>query len=161
MGAIGLEGLIVVETADAVLIADRGRAQDVGCLVERLKDQHRSEHLLHPEVFRPWGSYEGVARGERYLVKRIRIKPGASVSLQQHRHRAEHWVVVRGTAEVTRDEEIFTLRENESTFIPLGVKHRLGNAGRCTLEIVEVQVGGYLGEDDIVRLEDRYGRTLD
>ena len=161
VGAIGLEGLIVVATADAVLIADRGRAQDVGGLVERLKDSHRSEHLLHPEVFRPWGSYEGVARGERYLVKRIRIKPGASVSLQKHRHRAEHWVVVRGTAEVTRGEQVFTLRENESTFIPLGVKHRLGNAGRRTLEIVEVQVGRYLDEDDIVRLEDRYGRTLD
>ena len=158
VSAIGVDELIIVETADAVLVADRGRAQDVAGLVDRLKNSSRPEHLLHPEVFRPWGSYEGVGRGERYLVKRIKVKPGASISLQKHRHRAEHWVVVAGIAEVTRGEEVFTLRENESTYIPLGVKHRLSNAGKSLLEIVEVQVGGYLSEDDIVRFEDRYGR---
>ncbi|MDE0000420.1 MAG: mannose-1-phosphate guanylyltransferase/mannose-6-phosphate isomerase [Gammaproteobacteria bacterium] len=161
VSAIGVGRLIIVETADAVLVADRGRAQDVTNLVARLKGSGRSEHLLHPEVFRPWGSYEVVARGERYQAKRLRIKPGARISLQKHRQRAEHWVVVRGAAEVTRDDEIFTLRENESTYIPIGVKHRLGNAGNQMLEIVEVQVGSYLGEDDIVRFEDRYGRTTD
>ena len=161
VSAIGVDRLIIVETADAVLVADRGRSQDVAVLVGRLKTSGRSEHLVHPEVFRPWGSYEGVARGERYQVKRIRIEPGASISLQKHLHRAEHWVVVRGAAEVTRDTEVFTLRENESTYIPLGVKHRLGNAGKCTLEIIEVQVGSYLSEDDIVRFEDRYGRASD
>ena len=161
MGAVGVERLIIVETGDAVLVADRNRAQDVAALVDRLKGSERSEHLLHPEVFRPWGSYEGIARGERYQVKRIKVKPGASISLQKHAHRAEHWVVVRGTAEVTRDEDVFTLRENESIYIPQGAKHRLANAGKDTLEIVEVQVGGYLGEDDIVRFEDQYGRTTD
>ena len=159
VAAIGVGRLIVVETADAVLVAHRDRAQDVAALVERLKDANRSEHLLHPEVFRPWGSFESVGRGERYLVKRIKVKPGASISLQKHRHRAEHWVVVRGAAEITRGEEVFTLQENESTYIPPGVKHRLGNAGEAWLEIVEVQVGAYLSEDDIVRLEDRYGRA--
>ena len=161
VSAIGVEGLIVVETADAVLVADRGRAQDVAELVAELKGSNRSEHRLHTRVFRPWGSYEGVGRGERYQVKRIRIKPGASISLQQHRHRAEHWTVVRGAAEVTRDEQVFTLHENESTYIPTGVRHRLSNPGKAWLEIVEIQVGNYLGEDDIVRLEDRYGRTTD
>ena len=161
VGAIGVDGLVVVETADAVLVAGRDRAQDVTALVSRLQGQGRSEHLLHPEVFRPWGSFEGVGRGERYQVKRIRIKPGASISLQEHRHRAEHWVVVRGAAEVTRGDEVFMLRENESTYVPVGVRHRLGNPGKAWLEIVEVQVGGYLGEDDIVRFEDRYGRTSD
>ena len=161
VSAIGVNRLVIVETADAVLVADRGRAQDVAVLVERLKCSNRSEHLLHREVFRPWGSYEGVARGERYQVKRIRIKPGASISLQKHRHRAEHWVVVRGVAEVTRNEEVFTLHENESTYIPVGAKHRLGNAGKYMLEIVEVQVGEHLSEDDIVRFEDLYGRLTD
>ena len=159
VGAIGVDRLIIVETADAVLVADRGRVQDVGALVERLKSTNRTEHLLHPKVFRPWGSYEGVARGERHLVKRIRVKPGAGISLQKHRHRAEHWVVVRGTAEVTREEETFTLHENESSYIPPGVKHRLDNVGEFTLEIIEVQVGRQLSEDDIVRFEDRYGRA--
>ena len=161
VGAIGVGRLIIVETADAVLVAHRDRAQEVAALVQRLKDANRSEHLLHPEVFRPWGSFESVGRGERYLVKRIKVKPGASISLQKHRHRAEHWVVVRGAAEITRGEEVFTLRENESTYIPPGVQHRLSNAGEAWLEIVEVQVGSYLSEDDIVRLEDRYGRVPD
>ena len=159
VGVIGVGHLIIVETADAVLVAHRDRAQDVAALVARLKDANRSEHLLHPEVFRPWGSFESVGRGERYLVKRIKVKPGASISLQKHRHRAEHWVVVRGAAEITRGEEVFTLQENESTYIPPGMKHRLSNAGAAWLEIVEVQVGAYLSEDDIVRLEDRYGRA--
>ena len=161
VGAVGVDGLVVVETADAVLVADRARAQDVAALVERLKESGRPEHLLHTEVLRPWGSYEGVAHGQGYLVKRIRIKPGASISLQQHCHRAEHWVVVRGTAEVTHNDEVFILYENQSTHIPKGVKHRLTNVGTMWLEIVEVQVGDYLDEDDIVRLEDRYGRTTD
>ena len=161
VSAIGVDRLIVVETADAVLVAHRDRAQDVATLVERLQDANRSEHLLHPEVFRPWGSFESVGRGERYLVKRIKVKPGASISLQKHRHRAEHWVVVRGAAEITRGEAVFTLHENESTYIPPGVKHRLSNARDAWLEIVEVQVGGYLSEDDIVRFEDRYGRTTE
>lgn len=161
VSAIGVDRLIIVETTDAVLVADRDRAQDVAALVGRLKDSKRPEHLLHPKVFRPWGTYEGVGRGERYQVKRIRIKPGASISLQKHRHRAEHWVVVRGSAEVTRDDEVFMLHENESTYIPQGVKHRLGNAGEHWLEIIEVQIGSYLSEDDIVRYEDRYGRVTD
>ena len=161
VGAVGVGRLIIVETADAVLVADRDRAQEVARLVERLRRSGRSEHLQHPQVFRPWGSYEGVARGERYLVKRLKIKPGASISLQKHRHRAEHWVVVRGTAEVTRGDEVFMLHENESTYIATGVKHRLGNPGESSLEIVEVQLGSYLDEDDIVRFEDSYGRVAD
>ena len=161
VGAIGVDRLIIVETADAVLVADRDRAQDVAAMVMRLQSSNRSEHLLHPEVFRPWGSYEAVGQGERYQVKRIKINPGASISLQKHRHRAEHWVVVRGAAEVTRDAEVFTLQEHESTYIPPGVKHRLSNVGKLWLEIIEVQVGSYLGEDDIVRFEDRYGRATD
>ena len=161
VGAIGVDRLIIVETTDAVLVADRDRAQDVATLVGQLQDSNRSEHLLHPKVFRPWGSYEAVGRGERYQVKRIRIKPGASISLQTHRHRAEHWVVVRGAAEVTRDGEVFVLRENESTYIPRNVRHRLTNAEERWLEIVEIQIGSYLGEDDIVRHEDRYGRVTE
>lgn len=158
VGAIGLDNLIVVETADAVLVADKGRVQDVKKLVENLKGCQRSEHLNHTEVFRPWGSYEGVDTGERYQVKRIKVKPGEKLSLQMHHHRSEHWIVVRGTAEVTRGDEVFTLAENESTYIPLGVTHRLANPGKLTLELIEVQVGAYLGEDDIVRFEDQYGR---
>jgi len=159
VGAIGLDNLIVVETADAVLVADKGRVQDVKKLVERLKGCQRSEYLNHTEVFRPWGSYEGVETGERYQVKRIKVKPGEKLSLQMHHHRSEHWIVVRGTAEVTRGDEVFTLTENESTYIPLGVTHRLANPGKLTLELIEVQVGAYLGEDDIVRFEDQYGRS--
>jgi mannose-1-phosphate guanylyltransferase / mannose-6-phosphate isomerase len=132
--------------------------QDVRALVERLKAGSRDEYLSHREVFRPWGSYEGVERGERYQVKRIKVKPGERLSLQLHHHRSEHWVVVRGTAEVTRGDEVFTLSENQSTYIPLGVKHRLANPGRLELELIEIQVGAYLGEDDIVRFEDQYGR---
>ncbi|HEX7034347.1 MAG TPA: mannose-1-phosphate guanylyltransferase/mannose-6-phosphate isomerase [Pseudomonadales bacterium] len=158
VGAIGVDNLVVVETADAVLVADKGRVQDVKQVVEQLKNGAREEYLSHREVFRPWGSYEGVGRGERYQVKRIKVKPGERLSLQKHHHRSEHWIVVRGTAEVTRGEEVFTLTENESTYIPLGVKHRLANPGKLVLELIEVQVGAYLGEDDIVRFDDQYGR---
>jgi mannose-1-phosphate guanylyltransferase/mannose-6-phosphate isomerase len=158
VGILGVQNLVVVETADAVLVADKGRVQDVRQIVDRLKHCRRDEYLLHREVYRPWGSYEGVEQGERYQVKRITVKPGERLSLQKHHHRSEHWIVVRGTAEVTRGEEVFTLSENESTYIPLGVVHRLENPGKLTLELIEVQVGAYLGEDDIVRLEDQYGR---
>ncbi len=158
VGILGVQNLVVVETADAVLVADKGRVQDVRQIVDRLKQCQRGEYLLHREVYRPWGSYEGVQQGERYQVKRITVKPGERLSLQKHHHRSEHWIVVRGTAEVTRGEEVFTLSENESTYIPLGVVHRLENPGKLTLELIEVQVGAYLGEDDIVRLEDQYGR---
>ena len=158
VSAIGVDQLVIVETADAVLIADRAQVQEVGALVAQLGALDRSEHLLHTEVFRPWGSYEGVGRGARYQVKRIKVKPGASISLQLHRHRAEHWVVVRGVAEITRGEETLTLFENQSTYIPQGTKHRLRNPSDQTLELIEIQVGDYLGEDDIVRFDDLYGR---
>lgn len=158
VATIGVEQLIVVETADAVLIAAKDQVQDVKTLVEKLKADQRDEYVCHREVFRPWGSYESVEQGERYQVKRIRVHPGERLSLQMHHHRAEHWIVVRGTAEVTRGEDVFMLAENESTYIPLGVTHRLGNPGKLPLELIEVQVGGYLGEDDIVRFDDVYGR---
>jgi mannose-1-phosphate guanylyltransferase/mannose-6-phosphate isomerase len=158
VGTIGIEDLIVVETADAVLIAAKDRVQEVKTLVEKLKADQRDEYLTHREVFRPWGSYESVEQGERYQVKRIKVKPNERLSLQMHHHRAEHWIVVRGTAEVTRGDETFMLAENESTYIPLGTRHRLANPGRLPLELIEVQVGAYLGEDDIVRFEDEYGR---
>lgn len=158
VGTIGVDNLVVVETADAVLIADREQVQDVRTIVQRLEKCGRDETVTHREVFRPWGSFESVERGERYQVKRIKVKPGGRLSLQMHHHRAEHWIVVRGTAEVTRGDETFTLAENESTYIPLGVKHRLMNPGKVAVELIEVQVGAYLGEDDIVRFEDVYGR---
>ncbi len=159
VGTLGIRNLIVVETADAVLVADRDQVQEVKQLVDRLKSSQREEYVSHREVFRPWGSYESVEKGDRYQVKRIRVNPGERLSLQMHHHRAEHWIVVRGTAEVTRGEEISMLAENESTYIPLGVTHRLANPGRMPLELIEVQVGAYLGEDDIVRFEDVYGRS--
>ena len=158
VGAIGVDNLVVVETSDAVLVARKDQVQDVKKVVEQLKTCDRGEYLCHREVFRPWGSYEGVQQGERYQVKRIKVKPGQRLSLQMHHHRSEHWIVVRGTAEVTRGDEVFNLTENESTYIPLGVTHRLANPGKLTLELIEVQVGAYLGEDDIVRFEDQYGR---
>jgi mannose-1-phosphate guanylyltransferase/mannose-6-phosphate isomerase len=158
VGILGVENLVVVETADAVLVADRAHVQDVKRLVEQLKASGREEPFSHREVFRPWGSYEGIQQGERYQVKRIKVKPGERLSLQMHHHRSEHWIVVRGTAEVTRGDEVFTLTENQSTYIPLGVKHRLTNPGKLMLEMIEVQVGAYLGEDDIVRFQDQYGR---
>jgi mannose-1-phosphate guanylyltransferase / mannose-6-phosphate isomerase len=158
VAAVGLSEVLIVETADAVLVAGKGHGQAVKHVVARLREGSRSETEFHTLVHRPWGSYEGVAKGERYQVKRIAVKPGCSLSLQKHHHRAEHWVVVKGTARVTRGEEVLILSENESTYIPLGVVHRLENPGKIDLEIVEIQSGSYLGEDDIVRLEDSYGR---
>lgn len=158
VATVGVDNLIVIETADAVLVAHKDQAQDVRVIVERLKLDKRSEYQIHRRVYRPWGSYEGVDAGERFQVKRLVVKPGATLSLQLHHHRAEHWVVVKGTARVTRGEEVFVLSENQSTYIPLGVKHRLENPGTIPLEIVEVQSGAYLGEDDIVRFDDVYNR---
>ena len=158
LAAIGLRDVIAIETSDAILIAPRDRAQDVKRIVARLKADGRSEHQAHRRVYRPWGSYEGIDNGDRFQVKRITVKPGASLSLQMHHHRAEHWVVVRGTARVTRGDEVFLLSENQSTYIPIGVRHRLENPGTLPLDMIEVQSGGYLGEDDIVRFEDNYGR---
>ena len=156
--AVGMEDVIVVETPDAVLVAHKDSSQDVKEIVNRLKQDKRSEHLMHRRVYRPWGSYEGIDAGERFQVKRLMVNPGAAISLQLHHHRAEHWVVVKGTASVTRGEEVVILSENQSTYIPIGMKHRLENPGNIPLEIIEVQSGGYLGEDDIVRFEDRYNR---
>ena len=158
IAGIGLKDMVIVETADAVLVANKDRAQEVKQAVEWLKQAEREEHLIHRRVYRPWGNYESIDVGERYQVKRITVKPGAALSLQLHHHRAEHWIVVKGTAQVTRGDEVFLVTENESTFIPLGVKHRLENQGSIPLEIIEVQSGSYLGEDDIVRFEDVYGR---
>ena len=158
VAAIGLENAVVIETPDAVLVTSRGRAQDVKEIVSQLKKSGRDEYKFHRRVFRPWGDYEGIDVGARYQVKRLTVKPGASLSLQMHHHRAEHWIVVKGTARVTRGNEILTLSENESTYIPLGTKHRLENPGKIPLEIIEVQSGSYLGEDDIVRFEDVYDR---
>tara|TARA_R110001599_G_scaffold60939_3_gene169262 strand:+ start:27333 stop:28772 length:1440 start_codon:yes stop_codon:yes gene_type:complete len=155
----GLENVIVVATDDAVLVADRNNAQDVKQLVEQLKAQGRDEHSLHTTVHRPWGCYQGIDLAERYQVKRITVKPGAKLSLQMHYHRAEHWIVASGTARVTCGEKEFLLRENESTYIPMGETHRLENPGKVPLQLIEVQSGSYLGEDDIVRFEDGYGRA--
>ncbi len=156
--AIGVENLTIVETADAVLVAHKDHVQDVKQIVARLKSSERSEANLHRKVYRPWGNYESIDAESRFQVKHITVNPGGSLSLQMHYHRSEHWVVVKGTARITRGDETFILTENQSTYIPLGVKHRLENPGRLPLEIIEVQSGGYLGEDDIVRYEDVYGR---
>ncbi len=156
---LGLDDIVVVDTDDAVLVAHKDRVQEVKAIVSRLKRDSRPQANLHRKVHRPWGSYDGVDRGERFQVKRIMVKPGATLSLQLHHKRAEHWIVVRGIARVTRDEEVFDLVENQSTYIPIGCKHRLHNPGSESLEIIEVQSGAYLGEDDIVRFEDAYGRT--
>ena len=158
VAAVGLRDHVVVETKDAVLVAPKERVQDVKHLVARLKRLGRSETALHREVFRPWGSYDSVDSGGRFQVKRLTVKPGAQLSLQMHHHRAEHWIVVSGTARVTCNERVFLLSENESTFIPVGARHRIENPGKVPLHIVEVQSGSYLGEDDIVRFEDNYGR---
>ncbi len=158
LAAVGLNDIIVVETPDAVLVAHKKQAQNVKEIVARLKSEKRSEYQSHRRVYRPWGYYEGIDAGPRFQVKRLMVKPGAALSLQMHHHRAEHWIVVKGTARVTRGEETFMLTENQSTYIPLGTTHRLENPGNIPLEIVEVQSGSYLGEDDIVRFEDRYNR---
>lgn len=159
VAALGLEDVVIVDTPDAVLVAPRERVQDVKKLVDRIKADGRQEHMFHRKVYRPWGSYDSIDMGERFQVKRITVKPGASLSLQKHHHRAEHWVIVSGTAEVTRNEDVYLVAENESTFLPLGAVHRLRNPGKLPLELIEVQSGSYLGEDDIVRLEDVYGRA--
>ncbi|MGO4550572.1 mannose-1-phosphate guanylyltransferase/mannose-6-phosphate isomerase [Lysobacter sp. 2RAF19] len=156
---VGVDDLVVVETDDAVLVARKDRVQQVKEVVARLKAADRTQVALHREVHRPWGSYDSVDVGDGFQVKRIKVKPGASLSLQSHAHRAEHWIVVRGVARVTRNDDVYDLRANESTYIPIGAKHRLENPGRETLELIEVQSGAYLGEDDIVRYDDVYGRT--
>jgi mannose-1-phosphate guanylyltransferase / mannose-6-phosphate isomerase len=155
---VGLSDVVVVETPDAVLVMDRKASQDVKAVVAGLNATARAEPLLPRKVHRPWGWYDSIDTGPRFQVKRIMIKPGASLSLQMHHHRAEHWIVVSGTAKVTRGDDTFLLGENESTYIPMGQKHRLANPGKVALEIIEVQSGGYLGEDDIVRFDDNYGR---
>ena len=159
VSAVGVENLIIVETADAVLVADRANSQDVKNIVGQLEAQKREEKNLHRKVARPWGWYDSVDEGERFKVKRIQVKPGASLSLQMHHHRAEHWIVVKGTAEITNGDQVIMLTENQSTYIPQGQTHRLANPGTTPLEIIEVQSGSYLGEDDIVRFEDTYGRN--
>ncbi|MFP4107785.1 MAG: mannose-1-phosphate guanylyltransferase/mannose-6-phosphate isomerase [Desulfonatronovibrio sp.] len=159
VATLGVEDLVVVETKDAVLVARRDKAQDVKALVEMLGKNSRGEHVTHREVFRPWGSYDSIDAGLRYQVKRITVKPGAKLSVQMHHHRAEHWVVVSGTARVTNGQESFLVTENQSTYIPVGQTHSLENPGTIPLELIEVQSGSYLGEDDIVRLSDNYGRA--
>lgn len=158
IAAIGVENLVIIETDDAVMVAPKDRVQDVKLIVEQLKKANRSEADLHQKVYRPWGNYDSVDNGERHKTKRIIVKPGAKLSLQMHHHRAEHWVVVKGTALVTKGDEQILLTENQSTFIPLGIAHRLENPGVIPLEIIEVQSGSYLGEDDIVRFSDNYER---
>lgn len=159
IAVVGVEDLIIVDTADALLVAPRAKAQDVKAVVERLKADGRSEQLHHRRVYRPWGSYESVDTGERFQVKRLTVKPGGRLSLQKHAKRAEHWVVVSGTATVTRGNEEFDLTENQSTYIPVGTVHRLENRTSEPVHLIEVQSGSYLGEDDIVRLDDQYGRA--
>lgn len=158
VAAVGLEDTLVIETADAVLVAPMTRSQDVKKVVKRLKDEKRKEFSFHTTVYRPWGSYTVLEEQERFQIKRITVSPGAKLSLQQHHHRSEHWVVVKGTARVTNGEEEFLLHENQSTYIPAGTNHRLENPGVISLELIEVQNGSYLGEDDIVRFDDVYGR---
>ncbi|HEX5394516.1 MAG TPA: mannose-1-phosphate guanylyltransferase/mannose-6-phosphate isomerase [Rhodocyclaceae bacterium] len=158
VSAVGLESLVVIETADAVLVADQAASQDVKKIVSTLKAKQREEHNLHRKVHRPWGWYDSIDNGGRFKVKHICVKPKASLSLQMHHHRAEHWIVVSGTAEITCGDRTVLLSENQSTYIPLGETHRLANPGTIPLEIIEVQSGSYLGEDDIVRFEDTYGR---
>ncbi len=155
---VGLDDVVVVETPDAIMVADRSRSQDVKQIVAQLGASKRGEHTVHRKVYRPWGWYDSIDQGERFQVKRILVNPGASLSLQMHYHRAEHWIVVSGTAEVTNGDKVLVLSENQSTYIPLGQVHRLANPGKMPLEIIEVQSGSYLGEDDIVRFEDSYGR---
>ena len=159
VATVGLADTVVVQTKDAVLVAPRNRVQEVKQIVSQLKGLNRSEHQIHREVYRPWGMYDSIDNGHRYQVKRITVQPGAKLSIQMHHHRAEHWIVVSGTAKVTLDESTQLLAENQSIFIPLGTVHALENPGKIPLELIEVQTGAYLGEDDIVRFEDRYGRV--
>lgn len=159
ISALGVENLIIIDTQDALLIAAKDKAQDIKVIVDKLKKEKRQEALHHKTVYRPWGHYTSISQGERYQAKRIFVKPGAKLSIQKHHHRSEHWIVVKGTAKVTKGEETFMLTENESTYLPIGIVHALENPGKIPLEIIEVQTGSYLGEDDIIRLEDRYGRA--
>ena len=159
IATVGVDNVVVIDTPDAVLVANKDKVQAVKNIVEQLKAENRPEALLHREVYRPWGKYDSVDCGERFQVKRITVKPGAKLSVQMHHHRAEHWIIVSGTAKVTIDENTVLLSENQSTYIPIGAVHALENPGKLPLEMIEVQSGSYLGEDDIVRFEDRYGRT--
>jgi mannose-1-phosphate guanylyltransferase len=159
VATIGLEDIAVVETKDAILISKLSEVQNVKKIVEQLKTEDRSEFQHHREVYRPWGAYDSIDKGERFQVKRITVKPGAKLSVQMHYHRAEHWIVVSGTAKVTNGDKDILLTENQSTYIPIGVTHALENPGKVPLELIEVQSGSYLGEDDIVRFEDKYGRV--
>jgi len=158
VAAVGVNNLVVVSTKDALLVAHKERVQDAKRIAEKLREDGRSESELHREVYRPWGKYDSIDNGHRYQVKRITVKPGAKLSVQMHHHRAEHWVVVSGLAKVTNGDETFLLSENQSTYIPVGAVHALENPGKLPLEIIEIQSGSYLGEDDIVRFEDLYGR---
>ena len=155
---VGVDNVIVVTTEDAVLVLNRAHGDQVKQLVDRLKGENRVEALQHKRSYRPWGYYQSVDHGARYQVKRIVVKPGQRLSLQKHFHRAEHWIVVKGTAEVTRNDEVVLVHENESIYLPIGCVHRMANPGRIDLELIEVQTGSYLGEDDIIRLEDIYNR---
>lgn len=159
VATLGVDNLMIINTPDAVLVADKSKAQEVKAIISQIENQTRKEHLQHREVYRPWGCYDAIDDGDRYQVNRIRVKPGASLSLQVHHHRAEHWIVVKGTALVQKGDEIMLLSENESTYIPVGTKHRLSNPGKIPLEIVEVQSGPYLEDDDVIRYEDSYGRS--
>ena len=159
VGVVGLKDIVIIETADAVLVADKNNSQSVKKIVEQWSTLQREEKNLHRKVHRPWGWYDSVDEGENFKVKRIQVNPQASLSLQMHHHRAEHWIVVKGTAEITNGDQVLTLTENQSTYIPIGQKHRLHNPGITPLEIIEVQSGSYLGEDDIVRFEDTFGRS--
>ncbi|OKP01947.1 mannose-1-phosphate guanylyltransferase/mannose-6-phosphate isomerase [Xenorhabdus eapokensis] len=156
---VGVKNLVVVQTKDAVLVVDQTQVQDVKKIVENLKRSGRSEHRFHREIYRPWGKYDSIDKGKRYQVKRITVRPGESLSTQMHHHRAEHWIVVAGTARVTQGNNSYLVTENESTYIPVGVVHTLENPGKVPLEVIEIQSGTYLGDDDIVRLNDRYGRV--
>lgn len=155
---LGVDNLVVIETKDAILVADKSKVQDIKKIVESIKEQGRTEHFCHREVYRPWGKYDSIDHAERYQVKRITVKPGQKLSIQMHHHRSEHWIVVSGTAKIHKGKESFLLTENQSTYIPLGEIHALENPGKVQLELIEVQSGSYLGEDDIVRFEDLYGR---
>ncbi|RYZ99727.1 MAG: cupin domain-containing protein, partial [Moraxellaceae bacterium] len=159
VATLGVNNLMIINTPDAVLVADKSKAQEVKAIISHIEKQSRKEHLQHREVYRPWGCYDAIDDGDRYQVNRIRVKPGASLSLQVHHHRAEHWIVVKGTALVQKNDEVMLLSENESTYIPVGTKHRLSNPGKIPLEIVEVQSGPYLEDDDVIRYEDSYGRS--
>jgi mannose-1-phosphate guanylyltransferase/mannose-6-phosphate isomerase len=159
VSVLGCKNLVVIETNDAILIIDREKSQDVKKIVAKLDSQRRNENLMHRKVSRPWGWFDTLEEHGRFKVKRILVNPGARLSLQMHKHRAEHWIVVSGLAEITNGDKVIVLHENESTFIPCGQIHRLANIGLEPLEIIEVQSGGYLGEDDIIRLDDSYGRS--